>query len=110
MSVYRVGVDIGGTFTDFVLVDEATGTMHFAKELTSPHDPSEAVLGGVRTLLAAHQVPLASVDSLVHGTTLCTNAVIERRGAPTRPLTTPGFVDFLAPRRERPYALFDPPP
>ena len=44
MTPYRIGVDIGGTFTDFVLVDEAIGTMRFAKELTSPHDPSEAVL------------------------------------------------------------------
>ncbi len=107
MPVYRVGVDIGGTFTDFVLVDETTGTMHFAKELTSPHDPSEAVLSGVRTLLAAHRVPLTSVDSIVHGTTLCTNAVIERRGAPTGLLTTRGFVDLLDLGRERRYDLFD---
>jgi len=107
MSVYRVGVDIGGTFTDFVLVDETTGTMHFGKELTSPHDPSEAVLGGIRSLLAAHQVPLASVDSIVHGTTLCTNAVIERRGALTGLITTRGFVDLLDLGRERRYDLFD---
>ena len=107
MSVYRVGVDIGGTFTDFVLVDEATGTMHFAKELTSPHDPSEAVLAGIRALLAAHKVPLASVDSIVHGTTLCTNAVIERRGAATGLLTTRGFIDLLDLGRERRYDLFD---
>src|SRR4029453_7002605 len=107
MAVFRVGVDIGGTFTGFVLVDETTGMMHSAKELTSPHDPSEAVLGGVRALLAAHRVPLASVDSIVHGTTLCTTAVIQRRGAQTGLLTTRGFIDLLDLGRERRYDLFD---
>src|SRR6185295_6100741 len=99
--------DIGGTFTDFVLVHEATGTMHFAKELTTPRDPSIAVLDGVRDLLAAHRVPLGDVASIVHGTTLATNAVIERRGAVTGLLTTRGFGDVLDLARERRYDLFD---
>ena len=65
MSTYRVGIDIGGTFTDFVLVDERTGAMHFAKQLTTPRDPSVAVLAGVRDLLAARGVPIAEVQSIV---------------------------------------------
>ncbi len=105
--MYRVGVDIGGTFTDFVLVDEATGTMHFAKELTTPHDPSAAVLAGIRDLLAMHGVPLTAVGGIVHGTTLATNAVIERRGAITGLLTTAGFRDVLDMARETRYDLFD---
>ncbi len=107
MSVYRVGIDIGGTFTDFVLVDERTGAMHFAKQLTTPRDSSVAVLAGVRDLLAARGVPIAEVQSIVHGTTLPTNAVIERRGAVTGLLTTRGFGDVLDLARERRYDLFD---
>src|SRR5205814_8949368 len=100
MAVYRVGVDIGGTFTDFVLVHEATGTMHFAKELTTPRDPSAAVLAGIRDLLAARGVPLGDVAAIVHGTTLATNAVIERRGAVTGLLTTRRFRAVLATARD----------
>ena len=107
MAVYRVGIDIGGTFTDFVLVEEETGAMRFAKELTTPRDPSAAVLTGVRDLLAAHGVSIGQVESIVHGTTLATNAVIERRGAVTGLLTTRGFRDALDLARERRYDLFD---
>ena len=105
--MYRIGVDIGGTFTDFVLVDEATGTMHFAKELTTPRDPSSAVLAGIRELLAMHGVLLGNVAGIVHGTTLATNAVIERQGAVTGMLTTAGFRDVLDMGRETRYDLFD---
>src|SRR2546426_6881306 len=86
-SRYSLGVDIGGTFTDFVLVDEQTGTMVFAKQLTTPHDPSLSVLDGVHQLLADHRVPISEVRALVHGTTLATNALIERKGALTGMLT-----------------------
>src|SRR2546422_801021 len=61
VAMYRVGVDIGGTFTDFVLVDEATGTMRFAKELTTPQDPSRAVDDGVDELLAAHGIEALAI-------------------------------------------------
>src|SRR5260370_42278924 len=74
MSVYRVGVDIGGTFTDFVLVDERSGAMHFAKQLTTPRDPSVAVLAGVPDPPAPPPVPSPQGESLVHGTTLPTHA------------------------------------
>jgi len=107
MSSYRIGIDIGGTFTDFVLVEETSGAMRFAKALTTPRDPSECVLAGVRDLLAEHRVPIGQVQAIVHGTTLATNAVIERRGAVTGLLTTNGFGDLLDLGRETRYDLFD---
>jgi len=107
MPSYRIGIDIGGTFTDFVLVREDSGGMRFAKALTTPRDPSECVLAGVRDLLAEHRVPIDQVQAIVHGTTLATNAVIERRGATTGLLTTKGFGDLLDLGRETRYDLFD---
>ena len=107
MPSYRIGIDIGGTFTDFVLVREDSGAMRFAKALTTPRDPSECVVAGVRDLLAEHRVPIDQVQAIVHGTTLATNAVIERRGATTGLLTTKGFGDLLDLGRETRYDLFD---
>jgi len=104
---YKLGIDIGGTFTDFALVYEETGTMVVHKQLTTPFDPSVAVLEGVRTLLEVQKVPIDQVHSIVHGTTLVTNAVIERKGAVTGMLTTAGFRDILDIARERRYDLFD---
>src|SRR3954471_2954419 len=89
----RVGVDIGGTFTDFALYDPNTRKMSVHKRLTTPHDPSEAVIEGVTALLAADNVAIADVSDIVHGTTLVTNAVIERRGAVTAMLATEGIRD-----------------
>jgi N-methylhydantoinase A len=107
MAGYRIGVDIGGTFTDFVLVDEQTGAMTFAKHLTTPADPSRCVVDGVQDLASAAGVPLGAVLGVVHGTTLATNAVIERRGALTGMITTRGFGDLLDMGRERRYDLYD---
>jgi N-methylhydantoinase A len=104
---YRLGIDIGGTFTDFALFDEAGGTFSIHKQLTTPDDPSRAVLEGTATLLARHEVDLASVVEIVHGTTLVTNAVIERKGARTGMLTTRGFRDILDMAREKRYDVFD---
>jgi N-methylhydantoinase A len=100
----RVGVDIGGTFTDLVLLreDRAAGTV---KTLTTPQDPSVAVAEGVRRLLEGTDP--GSVGEVVHGTTLVPNALIERRGAVTALLTTRGFRDALAIRREHRYDLYD---
>ena len=77
---YRIGIDIGGTFTDFTLVDDATADLAIYKELTTPEDPSQAVLRGVAAVLAENTVDIAEVGSIIHGTTLVTNAIIERRG------------------------------
>ena len=104
---YRLGIDIGGTFTDFALVDEETGATIVHKQLTTPVDPSVAVLEGVRMLLGNHRIPMVQLKTVVHGTTLVTNAVIERKGALTGMLTTAGFRDILDIARERRYDLFD---
>ena len=104
---YRLGVDIGGTFTDFALVDEDTGTLSVHKKLTTPHDPSESVLQGLAELLDRTDVPISDLAAVAHGTTLVTNAVIERRGAVTGMLVTRGFRDVLDIAMERRYDLFD---
>jgi N-methylhydantoinase A len=104
---YRVGVDIGGTFTDLVLAESGTGKLHIGKTLTTPHDPSEAVAVGLRELLTKTGVSPKDIELFVHGTTLATNAVIERTGAPTGLLTTEGFIDVLTIAREARYDTFD---
>ena len=91
----RIGVDIGGTFTDLVWVDEATGAIRVDKLLTTPKEPAQAVEQGVVTLLHEAGSAPASVSTLIHGTTLATNALIERKGAKTGLLTTAGFRDAL---------------
>lgn len=105
--IYRIGVDIGGTFTDFALYDAAGGKMGVHKQLTTPKDPSTAVLEGVAILVARHGITVGDVKDIVHGTTLVTNAVIERRGAVTGMLATRGFSDILDMGFERRYDLFD---
>ena len=103
----RLGVDIGGTFTDLVLVDEATGAVQVGKVLTTPKDPALAVEQGVLGLLAGGGWRAADVAATVHGTTLATNALIERKGARTGLLTTAGFRDTLEIRREGRYDMYD---
>ena len=104
---YRLGVDIGGTFTDFALFDEARGEMFIHKQLTTPDDPSRAVLEGCQHLLARQGVDIADLESIAHGTTLVTNSVIERRGARVGMLVSEGFRDVLDMARETRYDLFD---
>ncbi|MBI4608628.1 MAG: hydantoinase/oxoprolinase family protein [Candidatus Rokubacteria bacterium] len=103
----RIGVDIGGTFTDLVLLDEATGALRVGKLLTTPKDPAQAVEAGVARLLDDAHVPAAAVAGLIHGTTLATNALIERKGAKTGLLTTKGFRDALEIGREGRYDMYD---
>jgi len=105
--MYRVGVDIGGTFTDFALFDPGGARMSVHKRLTTPRDPSQAVTQGIDALLERGRVAIADVSDVVHGTTLVTNAVIERRGAVTGMLATAGFSDILDMGFERRYDLFD---
>ena len=88
---HRVGIDIGGTFTDLAAVDEATGTLHLAKADTVSAAPERGVLDA----LASSDVSPGSVGVLVHGTTIVINAVTERSGARTALLTTSGFRDVL---------------
>ena len=104
---YRIGFDIGGTFTDFILVGGETGTLHLHKCLTTPEDPSIGALEGMTDLLRAAGVDLAEVDHVVHGTTLVTNAIIERSGARLGLLTTRGFRDILEMGTEQRYDIHD---
>ena len=104
---YRLGVDIGGTFTDFALFDESGRRVAVYKRLTTPADPSAAVIEGVAMLLERESVAMDEVESIAHGTTLVTNSVIERRGANTGMLVTAGFRDILDMGFEQRYDLFD---
>ena len=104
---YRLGVDIGGTFTDFALLHDESGRLTVYKQLTTPHDPAEAVLEGLQVMLARDGVDIAQLESVIHGTTLVTNAVIERKGAKTGMLVSEGFRDVLDIAMERRYDLFD---
>jgi N-methylhydantoinase A len=104
---YRIGVDIGGTFTDFAIIDDISGKVAIHKQLTTPQEPSVSVLEGCRTLLAAEGIAIDQVEAIVHGTTLVTNAVIERKGAVIGALVTQGFKDVFDIASERRYDIFD---
>jgi N-methylhydantoinase A len=104
---YRIGVDIGGTFTDFALFDENASRIAIHKQLTTPDDPSRAVLEGVTVMLKDNGVDISAIGSLSHGTTLVTNALIERKGAVTGMLVTRNFLDVPDMAREQRYDLFD---
>lgn len=128
----RIGIDIGGTFTDFVVYDPSMQKIRTFKLLSTPHDPAEAVLRGLEQILGGSQQlsvisdqtsvnsdPLLIIDNcslitVIHGSTVATNALLERKGARTALVTTRGFRDVLQiGRQNRPalYDLFaDPPP
>ncbi len=103
----RLGIDVGGTFTDLVVVDEATGALRVGKVLTTPKDPAHGVVTGMVALLAEARVAPIDVQAVVHGTTLATNALIERKGARTALVTTEGFRDALEIRHEGRYDMYD---
>ncbi|PYM12689.1 MAG: methylhydantoinase, partial [Candidatus Rokuibacteriota bacterium] len=103
----RLGVDIGGTFTDLVVVDEAGGAFFVGKVLTTPKDPAHAVEDGIQALLSESGIPARSVTAVAHGTTLATNALIERKGARTGLITTVGFRDAVEIGREGRYDMYD---
>lgn len=94
-SRYRLGIDIGGTFTDLALVNEATGEVLSFKTPSVPSDPARAVLNGVETLRDEHGIDPAGIGYFVHGTTLGLNTLLQRNGATTGLLVTKGFRDLL---------------
>ena len=106
-SRYRLGFDIGGTFTDFVMVDTVEGCIHLHKCLTTPEDPSVGALEGMLELLERVDVELGEIGHLVHGTTLVTNTIIELRGSKVGYLTTEGFRDILQMGTEQRYDIHD---
>jgi N-methylhydantoinase A len=101
MGRYRIGVDVGGTFTDVVLMDEATGAFVGVKTPSRPAEPERAVVDALRDLMAREGLEPAEVGSFVNGTTLGLNTLIQRSGAPTGLLITEGFRDVLEIRRLR---------
>jgi N-methylhydantoinase A len=104
---FRAGVDIGGTFTDLVLIDDVTGQLTVGKVLTTPAEPARAVADVVSESLTRAGAAPDAVQHVIHGTTLVTNAVIERKGARTALLTTRGFRDAYEIAREHRYDLYD---
>lgn len=103
----KLGVDIGGTFTDFVALDPATGRLYTAKTLTTPDDPCAGVMTGVERIRQDYGFGPDRLQVVIHATTLATNALIERRGARTALLTTEGFRDTLEIGTERSYDIYD---
>ena len=90
-----IGVDVGGTFTDLVYCDLASGAIAINKVSTTPEDPSKGVMTGILELLAANKVAPNAIDFVFHATTTATNAVLEHKGARTGMITNEGFRDIL---------------
>src|SRR4051812_33172673 len=104
---YRIGVDIGGTFTDLAMHDERSGSLHVAKTLSTPHDPSEGALAGIDMLVGQVGVELRDVSEITHATTHGANIIIEQKGARTALLTTEGFGDILIIQRQLRHSPYD---
>ncbi|WP_233236241.1 hydantoinase/oxoprolinase family protein [Bordetella sp. LUAb4] len=125
--MYRIGIDVGGTFTDFTMIDEGTGEagaglantdgalagrattgrVHFHKVPSTPHDPSQAIATGIEGMLREHGVHPSQVSHVGHGTTVATNLIIERKGAAVGLITTRGFRDVLEIGRQTRPHLYD---
>lgn len=102
----RIGVDVGGTFTDLYYCDDETGKVTIEKVLSTPADPSEAVLQGLHSLCTTAAVSLSEVDQFVHGTTVATNIALTHKGAEVGLITTEGFRDVLhIARHKKPYSF-----
>ena len=102
-----LGIDIGGTFTDIVVIDPSNGNAVIWKESTTPDDPARGVMLGLWKLVKRSGIALGRIGRVIHATTLFTNALIERKGVPTGLITTAGFADVLEIGRERKYELYD---
>jgi N-methylhydantoinase A len=107
LTLYRLGFDIGGTFTDLIAISESTGNITVVKCPTTPRDPSRGVINGLNSLLKELDITGSELTLAVHSTTLVTNTVIERSGALTALLTTKGFKDVLEIGRERRITVYD---
>jgi N-methylhydantoinase A len=98
---YFLGIDIGGTFTDLVLAEETSHQLHNAKTLTTPDDPVEGVMSGVREVLSQAGASARDIQRVVHATTLATNLILERKGARVGFVTTDGFGDMFQISKQR---------
>lgn len=92
---YRLGVDVGGTFTDLLLINDETGVSHTAKVPSTPGDPSEGVLNGIERICRITDVDPRSIRYVMHGSTVATNAILTRRGAKVGLVTTAGYKQVL---------------
>src|SRR3954451_1861720 len=92
---YRLGVDVGGTFTDILLIDEESGATYRAKTSSTPEDQSIGVLRGIERACTAAGITLADINEVFHGTTVATNAILEGKGARVGLVTTQGFRQVL---------------
>lgn len=100
----RIGVDVGGTFTDLFFIDEETGSVYINKVPSTPADPSQAILTGVKEICAQAGVRPEEITRFYHGTTIATNTVLEHKGAKVGMITTEGFRDILhIARKKRPF-------
>ena len=106
-SPWTIGVDVGGTFTDLVLHDGEHASTRSVKLLTTPDDPSRAITDGIRRVLDSADITIGQVGTIVHGTTLITNTVLERTGAKVGLITTDGFRDVVEMGREIRYDTDD---
>src|SRR3984957_9600851 len=104
---WRIGIDIGGTFTDVAMVEEVTGRIGITKILTTPHDFAQGVIEGIRRGLAENAIDPADVTLLSHATTVVTNALLEKKGAKAGFVATRGFRDLLELRRSSRADLYD---
>ena len=104
---HALSIDIGGTFTDFSLLDLATGEVSVHKVLTNPDAPQEALMAGAAEALEAAGAAFDGLSVIVHSTTLTTNSIIQRNGAKTALITTAGFRDILEMGREQMYDMYD---
>jgi N-methylhydantoinase A len=104
---FRLGVDVGGTFTDFVLVEQATGALFREKCLTTPDDPVRGIMDGIDRFVAAGVARPGDIAGVAHATTLITNTLIERKGAKTGLLSTAGFKDLLELGSDMRYDMYD---
>lgn len=102
----RIGADVGGTFTDIV-IEMTDGSFESTKVLTTHEGPEQGILEGISQLAAEHNVAMGDVEQIIHGTTLATNALIERRGANTALVTTEGFRDVIETRTEGRFEQYD---
>lgn len=107
MTSLRIGIDIGGTFTDFVVYDPSTQHLRTFKLLTTPRDPAQVVLDGLQRIFSEHDETDTTDANIIHGSTVATNALLERKGAPTALVTTRGFRDVLQIGRQNRPALYD---
>lgn len=103
----RIGIDVGGTFTDFVVQNTEDGTVQYFKLSSTPSDPSIAILDGLQTIVSEFGFQANDVEYIGHGTTVATNMIIEERGAATGLLVTRGFRDVLAIGRQNRPSLYD---